>query len=57
VTTTKSIMAALYCTLFHCDLDKLHIYDSCTVTFVEQPSFDSLDTYENKWLSIFYRTN
>jgi len=27
------------------------IYDSYTVAFVEQPSFHSLDTCEDKWLN------
>jgi len=33
-----------HCTVFHGIQNKPPNYDSCTVKFVEQPSFDSLDT-------------
>jgi len=36
--------------MFHVILSKPPIYDSYTVIFVEQPSFDYLDTCEDKWL-------
>jgi len=39
-----------HCTVFHGIINKPSIHDFCTVTFVEQPSFDSPDTCEDKWL-------
>ena len=38
-------------TVIHDILNKPHIYGSYTVAFVEQLSFDSLDTSEDKWLN------
>jgi len=32
-------------------MNKPHIYEAYTVTFVEQPSFHSLDTYEDEWIN------
>jgi len=47
MTATKWFIAALFIVPWH--INKPPIYEAVSATFVEHPSFHSLDTCENKW--------
>jgi len=37
--------------VFHDVINKPPIYETYPITFIEQPSFNSVDTCEDKWLN------